>query len=130
MGIYDELDIPLTEEERTVLRAGLIEWGGPARCTEEMASALGFASVSDLHEKTHVMASAVATGSPLTQVDWVRALLATEVVFASDVIGSGLDWSITTGLTDEETIRHLRGLQRKIPKAGVLGVAFGSRDTK
>ena len=28
---------------------------------------------------------------------------------------------------DEDTIRHLRSLQRKIPRAGVLGVAFGSR---
>lgn len=76
------------------------------------------------------MASAVASGSPLTQVDWVRALFATEVGLAGDVIGSDVDWSITTGLTDDETTRHLRSLPRKIPKAGVLRVAFGSRTTE
>ncbi len=42
--------------------------------------------------------------------------MSTEVVFASDVVGSGLDWPITTGITDEETIRLLRGLQRKLPR--------------
>jgi hypothetical protein len=35
-------------------------------------------------------------------------------VFASDVIGSGSDWSATTGLSDERTIRLLRGVQGKL----------------
>ncbi|MFD2091298.1 hypothetical protein [Blastococcus deserti] len=52
---------------------------------------------------------------PLTRRDWARALLATEIVFASNLVGSGLDWSSTTGLSDEETIALLRTLQRKIP---------------
>lgn len=48
-------------------------------------------------------------------------LLATEIVFASDVIGAGLDWIHTTGLSDGESIALLRSVQRKVPKAGVLG---------
>lgn len=40
-----------------------------------------------------------------------------EIVFASDVFGSGIDWSTTVGRTDEETIRILRSLQRKIARS-------------
>jgi hypothetical protein len=42
------LDVDLTPEERYVLNRGLVEWGGPAHCTEAMANAMGFASVDNL----------------------------------------------------------------------------------
>jgi hypothetical protein len=58
----------------------------------------------------------IRTGQPLNRRDWRRALIATEIVFASDVFGSGWDWSITTGISDEDTIRILRSLQRKIAR--------------
>jgi hypothetical protein len=32
----------------------------------------------------------------------------------SDVLGSGVEWSTTTGLSDALTIRRLRGIQRKV----------------
>jgi hypothetical protein len=38
----------LTDEERLLLRCGLVEWGGPACCGDAMAVAMGFASVRDL----------------------------------------------------------------------------------
>jgi hypothetical protein len=34
------LSIDLTETERRLLRGGMVEWSGPARCTEEMALAM------------------------------------------------------------------------------------------
>ncbi len=43
-------------------------------------------------------------------------LLAVEIVFASDVVGSGLDWATTSGIPDEESIAILRRLQRKLPR--------------
>ena len=43
-------------------------------------------------------------------------MLAIEVVFVSDVVGSGLDWRFTTGFGDAETIGVIRGLQRKLPR--------------
>jgi hypothetical protein len=52
---------------------------------------------------------------PLTQVDWARVLLATEIVFVSDLMGSGVEWPTTTGLSDESTIRTIqRNLGRTI----------------
>ncbi len=34
----------------------------------------------------------------------------------SDVVGSGLDWSVTTGFPDGDRIALLRGIQRKMPR--------------
>ena len=33
---------------------------------------------------------------------------------ASDLVGSGTDWRTTTGMDDDETIRLLRTIQRKL----------------
>jgi hypothetical protein len=114
----DPVEVDLTDDERRLRSAGLSEWGGPARCTEKMAVALGFESVADLHSTGDTLWERLGRAEPLSQRDWVRTLLATEVVFVSDVLGSGCDWSITTGFSDAETIRLLRSVQHKIPVGG------------
>ncbi|WP_203754668.1 hypothetical protein [Actinoplanes cyaneus] len=113
----DELvAIELDEDEREVLAHGLTEWGGPARCTEPLAVALDFGSVAELFEHVVRLRPLVRGGQPLSPRDWRRVLASAEVVFASDVFGSGWDWQATTGFRDEETIRLLRSLQRKIAR--------------
>jgi hypothetical protein len=107
----------LTDEERHVLARGLAEWGGPAHCTDALAAAMDFESVEVLLEEARRMKPLIRDGQPLSSRDWRRALISTEIVFASDVFGSGCDWSITTGISDEDTIRILRSLQRKIARA-------------
>lgn len=106
--------IDLADDEREVLRCGLAEWGGPASCTDALAVAMGFQNVTDLFEQGRRLRSALVGGEPLSAKDWRRTVVATEIVFASDVFGSGVDWSITTGFSDEETIKILRRLQRKV----------------
>jgi hypothetical protein len=125
----DLLDVALTPSERTVLRHGLIEWGGPASCTEEMAVAMGFDGVQNLFAETDRLVTAIGQKAQLSRHDWLRVLLATEIVFASDAIGSGSDWSITTGLTDLKTLRLLRSIQSKLTGevGGLLGNGVGTR---
>jgi hypothetical protein len=120
MGPTDVIEIELDDTERFVLRWGLIDWGGPARCTEEMAVAMGFRDVSDLFPASDRLTAAIATGAGLSRLDWARALLATEICFASDVLGSGLDWQATSGLSETDTLTTLRRIQRKL--SGVLRV--------
>ena len=110
----ERVDIDLTKDERTILEWGLIEWGGPASPTDEIARLLGFTDVQALHGEGRKIADAVRSGEALTPSDWRRALLSTELVFASDLVGSGSDWSITVGFSDEKTIRLLRSAQRKL----------------
>ena len=118
----------LDDTERRLLRWGIIEWGGPARCTDEMAVAMGFRSIQDLFDSGRRLAGSIEAGAPLTALDWLRVLLATEIVFASNTIGSGLDWSITSGMSDEESLAALRSVQRKLVGiGGLIGMAFGTR---
>jgi hypothetical protein len=125
----EKIHVPLTEEERYMLDRGLVEWGGPARCTKELAVAMGFTDVDDLirgegRRILHDLRAQV----PLTPLDWTRALLATEIVFASNVLGAGTDWPISTGIPDGEAVALLRTLQDKIGKARAMTVV-GIRPT-
>ena len=104
----------LTHAERSILASGLVEWGGPAAPTDAVARLIGFADVSALLDEGRELARALRAGEPLTPSDWRRALLATELVFASDLVGSGVEWSTTTGVSDGETIDGLRSIQRKL----------------
>jgi hypothetical protein len=107
----------LTPDEVRVLCHGLAEWGGPARCSDGLAAIIGFTSAADFAAHADRIVAVLQRGEALTAVDWRRTLLATEIVFASDIVGSGVEWSTTTGLSDEETIRLLRGIQRKFARA-------------
>ncbi|MFK0005097.1 hypothetical protein [Paenarthrobacter sp. NPDC090522] len=109
-------DLDLTDKERELLRCGLREWGGPARCTEAMAVAMGFNSVPEVLSRGEHTAVRIQQRQNLTAADWQRAILATEIAFISDVFGSGVEWSITTGFSDEETLPLLRSVQRKLAR--------------
>ncbi|MEQ1703042.1 MAG: hypothetical protein ABMA25_23285 [Ilumatobacteraceae bacterium] len=116
MSSEELIHVELDKDERDLLVAGLVQWGGPARPTEQLVIALGFAGLDAFRVERKLLWTAIEIGEPLSRQDWQRALLATEVVFASDVYGAGLDWSIVTGISDVDTIRLLRGLQRKLPR--------------
>jgi hypothetical protein len=126
----DELVVvELSERERFMLRAALLEWVGPAQPTEQLALAMGFQGLDGLRREVLALRRALEDKEPLSGENWGRILIATEIVFASDVVGSGLDWPITTGIPDEEAIRLLRGLQRKMPRWRP-SVQFTMRDGK
>lgn len=57
---------------------------------------------------------AVKNGAPLSELDWARVMVLTEITWASSLVGAGADFDTITGISDEEGIRLLRGLQRKI----------------
>lgn len=77
---------------------------------------MGFTNRVRLSSELGRLMTAVEGRDALTLEDWQRVLVATEVVFASDVFGSGLDWSTTTGFSDADTIALLRAVQRKMPR--------------
>ena len=113
----DLVAVDLTEQERYVVVRGFAEWGGPARSTDALAVAMGFKSTEDLHAQARRLSRSVAAGEPLSRQDWRRCVIATEIVFVSDVFGSGVDWQTTTGLADEQTVKVLRSIQRKVARA-------------
>jgi hypothetical protein len=108
--------VVLDDRERRFLRAALLDWGGPAHPTDELAAAMGFSSAESLSGDARALWQRIEARETLTTDDWRRVLLAVEIVFASDVVGSGLDFRFTSGLLDEEAIKTLRSLQRKLPR--------------
>jgi len=104
----------LADDEIKLLRRALAEWGGPAHCSDQLAVGMGFADERDLLDQCRRLRLALTDDLPLAQVDWARALLAAEIVFVSDLMGAGVEWSTTTGLSDEATIETLRSIQRKL----------------
>ncbi|MFI5589995.1 hypothetical protein ACIA5G_33445 [Amycolatopsis sp. NPDC051758] len=77
----------------------LLEWGGPARCSDELAVGMGFAGLDDLIDQCERLRAALRAGSPLAPVDWARVLVAAEIVFVSDLAGTGCEWRRRPGLT-------------------------------
>ncbi len=121
IGLADQtgsssVEFSLTARQRQVMRAGLLEWGGPSNCTSAMARAMGFKSVETLFEQSDRLRERLRHSEPLSEADWARSLLATEICFASS-LGSRDDWQVTTGFSDVDTIELLRELQRRLASA-------------
>ncbi|MGW2818941.1 hypothetical protein [Streptomyces sp. NPDC001415] len=106
----------LAEDEIAILRRALLEWCGPARCSDQLAVGMGFTDAQHLVDQCLALRSALASDEPIAPVEWARVLLAVEIVFASDLMGSGVEWPTTTGLDDESTITALRVIQRKLAR--------------
>ncbi|GHD31942.1 hypothetical protein [Streptomyces galbus] len=115
----------LAEGEVQLLRRALGEWGGPARSSDELAFGMGFESARDLLDQCGLLGRALADDDPIKPVDWARTLLAAEIVFVSDLVGSGVEWQTTTGLSDEATLPVLRRIQRKL--ARTVSAYYGRR---
>jgi hypothetical protein len=104
----------LTDEERDLLRAGLGQWGGPAPFTPAVAGALGFATASELDAECSRLWRRLRNREPLSAAELTWALLATEIVFVSEVVGCAAEWTIVTPYQDIETLQRLRMLQRRM----------------
>jgi hypothetical protein len=109
-------DFRLTEDEVGLLRSGLNEWGGSANLTDVLAEAIGFTSTDDFFEQSRRVEACLDRGVSMPIDDWRRTLLTTEVVFASDIVGSGIEWETTTGVQDATALQLLRSLQRKLAR--------------
>jgi hypothetical protein len=114
--------VDLDRAEREMLATGLIEWGGPAHCTDALAMAMGFKACDDIWDQGERLIPLLRRGSALTPSDWTRTLLAVEIVWISAVVGAGWDASILFSHADAEAVGILRSMQRKLLDAGVIRV--------
>jgi len=114
MDSGESVHVELPPDELRLLRWGLANWGGPGYCTDAMAKAMGFEDAHTMLDEVEGLRRDLVATSSLTPRDWSRALIALEVVFASDVIGAAGDWAIVTGWTDEQTLVVLRTLQNRL----------------
>jgi hypothetical protein len=106
------LDLP--DVQRELMMKGLMEWAGPARPTDTLARAMGYADPDKLIEGCYRLRTALGEKQEMSKRNWARGLVATEIVFASRYYGAAGEWALTTGWSDEFTLRVLRNLQRSL----------------
>jgi hypothetical protein len=91
---------------------GLNEYFGPARGAPLLTPMLGLSNTDEFYALVRQLRESMANNEPLSDLDWVRALLLTESCWASQVLGAGLDFA--TNFRDEEAAPLLRSIQRKV----------------
>jgi hypothetical protein len=124
VGLDELVDVQLSDDERDLLRQGLLQWGGPTRPTDTVARVIGFADVETMHTEGRRIRVALGDRTPLSKRDWQRALVATEIVWASHFYGAGTDWEIVAGgWDDQRTLQTIRALQRRL--AGLRAPPLG-----
>jgi hypothetical protein len=106
--------VELTDDERNFIRQTLRQWESTAAGQPFPFQVLGLATWEEFGALTLRLEQAVSDREALTDLDWARALFLTEITWASDLIGSGLDFDVVTSFSDTEAVTLLRGLQRKI----------------
>ncbi|SOJ54748.1 hypothetical protein MSIMFB_02241 [Mycobacterium simulans] len=124
------ITIDLTDDERDFMLGVLSEFGGPAGYTPFPIKILGISTADEFDELLIRLRKAIWHSEPLSALDWARAQLLTETCWASDLIGSGLDFG--TSYRDEQAAPLLRSIQRKLrryPLASALFPDNGGRRT-
>lgn len=112
----DLIAVDLNEDERALLSGGLVDWFGPARATEALAKAMGFASKAELADEGGRIARAIRDQEPLSERDWTRALLSAELNTGSNVLGTGWgEWTAIHGGQQADWASALDNLQHKVP---------------
>jgi hypothetical protein len=107
------VDIDLTRDERMLFMHGLNEYFGLAkRAGPVLAPLMGLASVEQFDDLVLRLRDAIDTGRPLSDLDWARALLLTEICWASDILGAGVEFG--TNIRDERALPLLRSIQYKV----------------
>ena len=112
MTTGDLAGVDLNEDERRLLLAGLLEYGGPAKGAGVLAPLVGAESINAFFELTDRLTASIERSEPLSGLDWARALLLTEICWASDILGAASEFS--SNLPDDRALTALRSLQRKI----------------
>jgi hypothetical protein len=107
--------IALTPEEQHFVCSALIQWSSVATGSPLPIKALGIAEDwPQFDELVDRLRAAITAKEPLSDLDWARALFLAEVSWASNLVAAGLDFALVTSISDEEAVKLLRSIQRKI----------------
>ncbi|MGB9304626.1 MAG: hypothetical protein WCB92_13410 [Mycobacterium sp.] len=105
--------IDLTDDERTLMVQGLNEFSGSAhRAALLVAPLVGLSTKEEFRGLTRRLLDTIDDKAPLSDLDWARAVFLTEIAWASDVIGSGIDFA--SSVRDEKAAPLMRSIQRKV----------------
>lgn len=127
MMLNDLIEFDLTDRERTFICDALYEWRGAAGSAPLPIDALGLGSWNEFDALTDHLRDSILRKDSMTELDWTRALFLAEITWASSLVGAGPDFETVTGFSDEEAVRVLRSIQRKIATASRANLLFPGR---
>jgi hypothetical protein len=104
----------LDEGELRLLLAATGLWFGAATPSDLQVRAMGFDDLSDLRDHGEDFFERLAPECSFSPLEWTQLLMMAELGFASDIQGAGWEWSVITGIRDEDAIRSLRALQHRL----------------
>ncbi|WAC89360.1 hypothetical protein [Mycobacterium sp. Aquia_213] len=105
--------VDLTEREREFIQQALEQWALSAADAPFPFQVLGLSTWDEFGDLTVRLKRAVTDVESLTDLDWARVLFLTEITWASELVGAGLDFATVTGFSDTEAVSLLRSLQRR-----------------
>jgi hypothetical protein len=92
---------------------GLNEYFGAAkRGWSLLLPLMGLSTTDEFRALVNRLLEAIEDKKPLSDLDWARALLLTEICWASQLLGAGVDFA--TNVCDEKAAPLLRSIQRKV----------------
>ena len=104
----DTFTLDLPDDERRLLAIGLDSWDADSKGRMLMAPIVG-ATIDDFHPLVRRLHTAVATGAPLSALEWTRVLVLAEVAYASEILGAAS--SIAKAIGDRRALDALRDVQ-------------------
>jgi hypothetical protein len=107
--------IDLTDAERDFMFRSLGEWAGPARGADLLLPVFGLSTSRELIDMAWHLGISIRDSARLSDLDWARALLLTEISWGSNLLGAGLDAN-TRGF-DAIAVELLRSIQYKVSSA-------------
>lgn len=117
----EKVYVELLNDERRLLVQGVTQLGGPAHIDDTIAEAIGYRSAHERREEGAGLAARIRNGEALSREDWRRALVSTEIAFASEYYGAGSDWEVCSAIDDHVSLDLLRQVQARL--IGVVGTA-------
>jgi hypothetical protein len=105
----------LSEEQRRFLSTALDVWHGPASWRPLPITVLGYADWTEFDADIARMRTELDQAEPqFSVVEWTRILLLSEISFASNLLGAGVEFDIVTAWRDPEALPMLRSIQRAL----------------
>ena len=94
--------------------SALKQWRSVASYKPLPVMMLGFSSWPEFDGAVEELRDTIERQQPLSELDWTRVLVLTEIARASDVLGAGLDFELVSSVSDADAVELLRSIQRKL----------------
>jgi hypothetical protein len=104
--------IDLTDDEHEFMLRALTEFEGTAGYSPFPIKILGVSTADEFDNLLDRLRRAIWDRKPMSYLDWARAQLLVEMCWASDMIGSGTEF--TYSYRDELAAPLMRSIQRKL----------------